>query len=1051
MFRLTPMAMRAAIAVLAAVLVPSVGVAQMTRGSIAGTARDSSGAVVPGATVSVTSVATNAVQTAVTDAEGFYRVPALEPGRYTVTTELASFRKVEQRDVDVRPALETPLDVRLELAGVGEMVQVTADAGTAGLNKTNPTIANSLNARAIEDLPLPGGRNINNLVLTVPNATSTTGQGTYAINGNRPRNNNYMVDGSDNNDISVTIATSQIVPESVAEFQVMQNPYSVEFGRNSGGQINVITKSGTNRFNGDFFDYYQSSGLNSRTNIEKASNLTTPPKVIRHQLGGDLGGPVVRDKLFFFGLYQRDSQRPAARPSTTVVRIPTQAGYAALQNVPLRDGQSAASRQAVLQQIAYLQDVYGGSPVFRNVNNQLVNGVPIETGQANLPIIDPSTYHTWLGRGDYRPFASDNFTLRYSLNDRKDDNAISNLGFGDRFAGFQDLVDTNLAVSNAHTFSSNKLNEFRFSLVRRNLDFPETDPVSPSVTITGLFNIGGATNFPQSRITDAYQFSDTVTWSAAKHNLKFGADVRLNNVINNAAFDSKGSFTFDNLQAYMNNNASRVAQALQTASFEVGQWQSFFFVQDDFRLSSALTLNLGLRYEWSDVPLGMFGTTDPQVKAAMVPGPAQADTNNWAPRVGFAYSPNSSNAVLGDGKTVFRGGWGIGYDVIFYNLLTVATNPNVNTLIQNNILDLYPNKITGSSTPVFNPLNAWTNMPEDLENPESRFYSLTMQRELGSYLFEVGYSGSRGAKGINQIIINPAVLTPEQAATVRAGGSIPSVQARRVNPALGVRTLIPGYVGPAGNEVEAKSEYNALFVTANRRLRRGLMVNTSYTYSKWMSNNDASLGEGGTGQSSQRPQSMFDYEAEWSRSQFDRPHRLAVSYIWEIPGPRTGVLGQIIGGWQLSGVTSGQSGQPFTIITGVDSNGDSTDAGLSDRPDVNASGSFVWDSDHKTFTNNGYYTVPLGSTNLPLANSLGNGNAPRNSERGATWWNTDLALMKRFDLPGTVRFTVRVDAFNLLNQDNYGAPVNSMNNTSFGLNTNNFGRRIVQLGGKFTF
>ena len=1047
MFPLKIMVAHAGVAVLAAILLPAAGFAQMTRGSIAGTARDGSGAVVPGATMTVTNVATNAVQTVVTDAQGFYRVAALEPGRYVVATELSGFRKVEQRDVDVRPALETPLDVRLEPAGVGETVQVTADAGTAGLNKMNPTIATSINARAIEQLPLPGGRNINNLVLTVPNSSSTTGQGTYAINGNRPRNNNYMVDGSDNNDISVTIATSQIVPESVAEFQVMQNPYSVEFGRNSGGQINVITKSGTNRFTGDFFDYYQSSGLNSRTNIEKANNLATPPRLIRHQLGGDLGGPVFRDKLFFFGLYQRDSQRPANRPSPTTIRIPTQAGYAALQNVPLRDGQSAASRQGVLGQISYLQEVYATSPVFRNVNNQLVNGVPIETGQTNVSIVDPSLYHTWLGRADYRPIPSDNFTVRYSLNDRLDDNAISNLGFGDRFAGFQDLVDTNVAISNAHTFSSNKLNEFRFSLVRRNLDFPENDPASPSVTITNLFGIGGASNFPQGRITDAYQFSDTVTWSAAKHSLKFGADVRLNDVTNNAAFDSKGTFTFDNLQAYMNNNASRVAQALQTASFQVRQWQSFFFVQDEFRLSSALTLNLGLRYEWSDVPLGMFGTTDPQVKAAMVPGPAQQDTNNWAPRVGFAYSPTTGNRFLGDGKTVVRGGWGIGYDVIFYNLLTVATNPNVNTLIQNNILDLYPNKLTGSSTPVFNPLNAWTNMPENLENPESRFYSLTMQRELGNYLFEVGYSGSRGAKGINQVILNPSVLTPEQAATVRAGGSIPSVQARRVHPALGVRTLIPGYLGPGGNDVEAKSEYNALFVTANRRLRRGLMVNSSYTYSKWMSNNDASLGEGGTGQSSQRPQSMFDYEAEWSRSQFDRPHRLAVSYIWEIPGPRTGVLG----GWQLSGVTSGQSGQPFTIITGVDSNGDSTDTGLSDRPNINTSGSFVWDNDHKGFTNNGYYTVPLGSNNLPLANSLGNGNAPRNSERGAAFWNTDLSLMKRFDLPGTAQFTVRADAFNLFNQDNYGAPVNSMNSTSFGLNTNNFGRRIIQLGGKFTF
>ena len=169
----------------------------------------------------------------------------------------------------------------------------------------------------------------------------------------------------------------------------------MEFGRNSGGQINVITKSGTNRFRGDFFDYYQSSGMNSRTNIEKANNLATPAKFIR-QLGGDLGGPVFRDKLFFFGLYQRDSQR-GEPPSPTVVRIPTQAGYAALQNVPLRDGQSAASRQAVLRQMAFLQDVYGASPVFRNVNNQTVNGVSIETGQTNVSILDPSMYHTGSG------------------------------------------------------------------------------------------------------------------------------------------------------------------------------------------------------------------------------------------------------------------------------------------------------------------------------------------------------------------------------------------------------------------------------------------------------------------------------------------------------------------------------------------------------------------------------------------------------------------------------------------------------------------------------
>ena len=1059
MFRLKFPGVRLATALLCVALVPAAGFAQMTRGSIAGTIRDASGAIVPGASVTVTNVATNATQTIQTDAEGFYRAPALEPGTYTVVTELSGFRKVEQRDVVVRSALETPLDVKLDPAGVGETVLVTAEPASAGLNKMNPTIATTISARAIEDLPLAGGRNINNLMLTVPNASQNTGQGGIAVNGNRPRNNNYMVDGSDNNDVSVTIATSQIVPEAVAEFQVLQNPYSVEFGRNSGGQVHVITKSGSNRFAGDFFDYYQSSGLNSRTNIEKANSLKTPPKLIRHQLGGDLGGPLLRDKLFFFGLYQRDSQRPAERPSTTTVTIPTQEGFAALAGVPLRSGQSAASRQAVLQQLAFLQDVYGRNPVFRNLNSTLVNGVAIQTGQTNVSILDPSMYHSWLGRGDFRPGSSDNFTVRYSLNDRVDDNAISYLGFGSLFAGSQTLVDTNLAVSNAHIFSSRMLNEARFSIVRRDLDFPENDPNSPSATLTGLFTIGGLSNFPQGRLTNAYQFSDTVTWNATRHSLKFGADIRYNDVDNRSAFDSKGTFTFNNLQDYMNNSAFRVLQALQTSSWVAKQWQTYLFVQDDFRLTTDLTLNLGLRYEVSDVPLGMFGATDAESLGALVPGPVKKDTNNWAPRAGFAYSPRTNNWLLGDGKSVFRGGFGIAYDVLFYNLLTVnASNyPRVVTLDVNNVLDLYPNKLTGSATPRFDPLAGYTNSVEDTESPESRFYSLTMQREVGNYLFEVGYSGSRGAKGINQVQVNPAILTAEQAATVRAGGTIPSLQARRIFPAYGVRTLIPAYVGPGNNDVEARSEYNAVFVSANRRLTRGLMTHATYTFSRWMSNNDASLGEGGTESASQRPQDMFNYAAEWSRSAFDRPHRFAVSYIWEVPGPRTGILGQMIGGWQFSGVTSAQSGRPFTIVTGVDSNGDANVG--SDRPNINPSGTFVWDAERRNFTNNGYYTVPLGSNGLPLPNSLGNGNAPRNGERMPGFWNTDMALMKRFDLPGSLRFTARVDAFNAFNQDNYGgapgttvpASFAQMSSPAFGQNNNNWGRRILQLSGKFTF
>lgn len=1037
--------------------------AQMTRGAISGTVRDATGAVVPGATVTVMQTDTNQAKSAVTDAQGFYRVPALEPGRYTVRTELPGFSTVETRDVPVRTASEASLNVELKVGGTAEAITVTGKAEAAELNKTDATIGLTSTARQAVELPLSAGRNINNLILLTPNTLNVTaanngntnvGQGSYVVNGQRSRNNNYMIDGSDNNDISVTIATSQIVPEAVAEFQVLTNAYSVEFGRNSGAQVNLITKSGTNTFHGEAWDYFTTSRLYSLTNIEKATDLAKPPKFHRHQIGLDVGGPIIKDRLFFFALYQHDLQRPEARPGTTT-RIPTPAGFAALRGVPLGPGQTAASRQAVLDRIGFLQDVYGQGVTFRNVSTTLVNGVPIETGQTNVNIVDPSTYKSPLFRLDYRIGGGDNLTARYSYNGRVDDNANSNCAFGELFCGGQNLKDTNVAVSETHTFRSNLLNEARLSLVKRDLLFPENDPSSPTATITGLFQIGGDSNFPQGRVSDSWQFSDTVTWLKGQHSLKFGADIRYNKLDNISAFDSKGTFTFGSLQDYTNNLAATFRQALQTASFAAKQWQTFYFVQDDFHVRPDLTLNLGLRYELSTVPLGFFGATDPQSLGAMVPGPVEKDTNNWAPRVGFAWSPQSESALLGNGKTVIRGGWGKGYDVLFYNLLVVGASnfPRVVVPVANNVQDIYPNLLPVSGTATFNPLAAFTNSDQNTQTPSAQYYSLSAQRELGDFVVEVGYTGSRSFHGINQIDINPArVVTPEQAALVRQTGNvnaIPSVQARRLFPQFGARTRIPSDVGPDGIDTQARATYNAGFITVNKRFSHGFQAGTSYTRSRLMSNNDASLGEGGTTRgSSQRPQDFFDYGAEWSVSQFDRPHRFVSNYIWELPGPRSGFLRQVIGGWQISGVTQFQSGRPFTILTGVDSNGDGNTG--SDRPNIDPNGTFVWDRDGKGFTNNGYYTAPVGSNNLPLANALGNGNAPRNSERGAPFWQTDLSLLKRFYI-GQRQLHVRADAINAFNQDRYDNPVNLMTSPSFGQNTNDFGRRSVLLSAKFVW
>jgi hypothetical protein len=1051
-----------ALAMLAAFLLPAAADAQLTRGAISGTVRDQQGAVVPGAAVTVRNLATGATRTSITDANGLYRVPALDPGVYVVRTELAGFSIVENPEIPVGAAQEVTLPVTLAVGGVGEAITVTAKAEAIELNKTNPTVAMTRTARQVTELPLGGAaRNINNLILQSPNVSASTGQGTYSVNGQRSRNNNFMIDGSDNNDISVTIATSQIVPEAVAEFHVQTNPYNVEYGRNSGAQVNVITKSGSNAFHGEAWEYYQDNKRwASLTNIQKDSALTESPQFKRHQFGADIGGPLVKDKTFFFVLYQHELQRPEERPSATTVRIPTAAGFAALQNVPLRAGQSAASRAAVLERLQFLQQYYTSGLVLRNPTNVLVNGVNIATGQVNIPIVDPSTYKTFLGRIDHRLTDNDNVTVRYSYNGRVDD-GIASTQFGSLFAANQDLKDTNVALSEMHTFSPTMLNEFRFSLVKRDLLFPENDPDSPTATISGLFTVGGASNFPQGRVSEAYQFSDTVSWSKGRHALKFGADVRYNKLDNISAFNSKGSFGFNSLQDFMNNNANGTNnQALQTSSFLAKQWQTFAFVQDDFRISQDLTVNLGLRYELSTSPLGFFGATDPQSLAALVPGPVKKDTNNWAPRAGFAWSPRGSG-LLGDGKTVFRGGFGIGYDVLFYNLLVVnASNfPRVVTLNPTPVLDVYPNKIQGSATAVFNPLAAWTNSDENTQNPSSRYWSLSIQRELSDFVLEVGYVGARSYHGINQIDVNPArVVTPEQAAlvaTTRNQNAIPGVQARRLNPQFGQRVRIPSDTGPNGVDTEAKGKYDGVFVSINKRLSHGLQFNANYTYSKNTSNNDASLGEGGTDGSSQRPQDYFDYDVEWSRGVFDRPHRFSANYTYELPSPKGGVLKYVLGGWQVSGVTQFQSGRPFTIFTGVDSNGDGNTG--SDRPNINPSGSFTWDKDHKHFTNNGFYTVPLGTNNLPLANSLGNGNTPRNSERTAGTWNTDLSVLKRFGT-GRRQLHIRADLFNAFNQDNYSGVAgsttnlaNTMTNPSFGTNTNNWGQRTATVSAKFVF
>lgn len=1053
--------------------------AQLTRGSIAGTIRDESGAVIPGAEVRVVAPAKNITRNATADDSGFYRVGALDPGTYTVVIERAGFSKVENREVLVNASLETTFDAQLKVGNVTESVDVTAAAEGITINRTNATLGlNASNRQAVE-LPLSAGRDVNQIALLAPNAFPAPGSTGISVNGQRARNNNFTIDGTDNNDISVTLSTVSIIPEAVAEFQVQTNAYSVEFGRNSGAQINVITKSGTNDYHGDLFHFYRGSRLNALDNVEKRNGQTRPSRFVRNQFGFVVGGPLHlprfgeggrsiisgKDRTFFFVGFQEDLQRSGGALGASI-RIPTAAGFAALNSVPLRAGQSAGSRQGALNALSFLNQVYAQSPVFTSINTTaaVINGVPIQTGLVQLGRVSPTDGFNYLMRFDHKISENDNLTFRYNRDASYSTNVTSNTQFGDIFAATQNVIDQNMALSETHVFGPNVINEFRGSYIRRNLSFPENDPVTPTTTIAGFFTIGGLANFPQGRIQNSYQFSDTLSVLRGRHSLKFGVDIRHIHLFNQAAFNTKGTFAFSNLANFVNNIGTSFEQALQVASFDARQWQQYYFVQDDFRVSSNLTLNLGLRYETANNPFGFFGATDAQSLGALVPGPAKRDNNNFAPAIGFNYSPRLTgdgffSRLIGDGRTAIRGGYRKNYDVLFYNILTVnaANFPRVVTGRADNPVDVFPNIAPVTGAPVFNALATYVNSPEDLKTPESHIYSLTVQRELSrNYVMEFGYTGSASRNQVNQLQANNATLTEAQAATVRTTGnvlSIPSVQARRQFPQFGPRVLIAS---------TARANYNAGFASFNRRFGgegplKNLQFGIAYTFSKLMSDNDESLGVGAiTAGSPQVPQDFNNYAAEYSVSAFDRTHRVVANYVFELPTPgfadSNGFLKRVFGGWQISGVTSGTSGQPFTILTGVDTNGNGAGG---DRPNINQNAPLIVDpvtGNLRTFSAPGRFIVPRNAAGNILTFSMaGGGSLGKNTLRAPANWNTNLGVQKRFHIDEIRRFIIRADFLNAFNQDNYGVPVNSLSSADFGRNLNNFGARTITVGGKFTF
>jgi hypothetical protein len=1055
--------------------------AQLYRGGLAGTVVDAQDAAVAGVTVTIINKETGISRSVTTNEAGVYGLP-VDAGTYSLEFSKASFQTQKTDNVQVTSGKDSTLNVTLVLGAVASRVDVTAEAMM--LDKESATVRLTLPREILDEIPMgtssllpSGSRNFARYALFTPGVARVLYQNETSANGHRGRENNYMLDGTDNNDQSITLPALFLPPEAIREVDVQAATFSAEYGRNIGAQINVITRSGTNSYRGELWEFYRGNKLEPLSLSSRIAGQTKAPRLVDNQFGGSFGGPIIKNRTFVFGVVQGNLLRTGPRAQASVT-IPTAVGYAALQTVPLRptgNAQSTASREAMLNAISFLPDVQSRIANFDSTSTLTVNGTAIQMGTYR-PVI-PTRQNIWYGllRLDHQVTNTDRMTYRGHVDRRNSPLSTGNLAFDGRWGVDNKYLAQNHFLGYTKSLGSSFVNEARLSYSRLFPSFVERDKVTPTINITGAFQIGGAANFPQERLEETFQFQNVSTYIRSRHTLKLGADIARTKLVSNNAANSRGNWTFASLENFINSTPSSLVYLLSAPlRYQFHQVRQAYFIQDDFKLTRNFTTNIGLRYETNSVPLGFLGATAPELLNAIAQPPTKRDKNNWAPRVGFAYSPTKETGLLGklfgSGKSSIRGGFGIGYDQLFYSL--ISSGPANNYPRQDSqsfgtaaVTDVFPALPPKATSPSLTSSSVLIYIPSDAQNPTSHYWTLSIQRQLSSnYVLEWGYNGNRSYHLVRQSQANPGLLTAAKAEAVIAGctsanlgtcqdpagfprspGAPTTADRGRMNPNWDTRPLL---------ETTGRSSYNGGYLQFSGRAEFGLRFGANYTWSATLSDSEEFSNDSGTigqgdgglaGSTPQLPQDFLNKNNEWSRSVFDRPHRLAFHYTYDIPwfGNTNNILNQAFKGWQWSGFTEVQSGQPFTIRTGVDAFGNGATAGS--RPNYNPGGIIVLDpvtNNLRTFTipkdGTGIVTAPFvkdpttGSITL-LRNSMPSGGTlGRNTFRGPGYVNFNMSIMKRFVLPGERQLQIRGDFINVFNHDNFPNPMNNMNDVNFG-------------------
>jgi outer membrane receptor protein involved in Fe transport len=1020
--------------------------AQNVGGSIQGIVADATGAALPGVTIVIRNIATGDSREIATDDQGRYIAPVLPPGEYELRASVQGFQTVERRGITLVVGQVAVINVTLGLGAVQENLTVTGEAPPVQL--TSGAVSGVVTEREIRFLPL-NGRSFQQLALLQPGVQAALAAGNdvvggrtpkISINGARPEQNNFLLDGTDINNVynktPGSAAGVLLGVDAVLEFQVLTNAYSAEFGRSAGGVINAVTRSGTNTIHGSVFEFHRNSALDARNFFDPPSQ--PKPDFYRNQFGASGGGPIARDRTFFFGAYEGLIERLGVTGLTAVPDDNARRGILPTGPVPMHP--------AIPQYIELL---------FPRANGRSLGG-----GAAEYLFSDtqPTDEHFGQARVDHRFSADDSLFVRVT-HDRAsvdripaDKPPISII--------LERTRNTYVTGEHQHVFSASTLNILRLGLNRsvsladnlRTIDIPPSMSWIPGdpfgyLTIRGLVTeMAGDFRLPRDDRLNNWQMSNTMVLVRGRHSARIGAQAQYLQFDQHTTSQVGGIVNFASLENFLRGTAISVDFAVPgkiDPDRKYRQWLFGAFVQDDIRLSSRLSANLGLRYEFITTPTEADGkisnlrnVTDLELTIGD-PWHDNPSLKNFAPRIGLAWDP------AGDGKTAVRGGFGIFHDEILpkYYFFSGSLNPpfTTRTSIPNPPL---PNVLANFNPNAFIRAQLQT-VNYDLQTPYMMQFNASVQRQLaGDWDVMAGYVASRGR---NLIRLGDANLAPE---TMVNG-------VKTYQPQLGRRN--PNFTGIWQRVTDAESTYNALQIGVNKRYSQGWRVQASYTLSK--SEDDASgINSQDFSNVVQYGLDWYDPKFDWGLSAFDARHNLTFNGSWDIPAFRisNGVLAAIFKGWQLNNITTLRSGHPFTIQLGFNRSGNLNTTGFSmhERPDI------VPGCDPVLGGPDRYWDINCFA--MPAANTRGN--APRNSVIGPGLVAVDLSLVKNVGMGGTRHLELRLEAFNLLNRANFAVPSGRVAFT--GVNADGtpaiaptWGRitstvttsRQIQLGAKFVF